>query len=108
MRTTIFSFDNDEYFIWGSEPVKKLKAPRIIEEKAEEIKALLNPHGCTIEDHEDHCFFLFPEDTVRVRGLTLGVSECYKVKFPDGFVLNELYDICRRISFFSVAKEEAA
>jgi hypothetical protein len=94
------SIEDCEY-VWGVTPIQQLKTPPLPEDQVEQIKTMLHAHGCTVDEKEDHCIFNFPDGTKRFRGWVLGVSERYKIEFPDGFVLLESYDIPRGISLLS-------
>jgi hypothetical protein len=95
------SIEEDEY-VWGATLIYQLKTPPLPQELAKQIKTMLYAHGCTVDEKEDHCIFNFPEGTKRFRGWVLGVSERYKIEFPDGFVLHESYDMPRAISLLSI------
>jgi hypothetical protein len=84
--------------------VDYLKTPPIDVDNAQQIKALLIQHGCTLVEYEDHCVLSFPEGTQRQRGMTLGISEPYTLLMPDGFKISEVYDIVRELSFLLLPK----
>jgi hypothetical protein len=95
------SIEESEY-VWGATLIHQQKTPPLPEEQVKQIKAMLHAYGCTVDEKEDHCIFNFPEGTKRLRGWVLGVSERYKITFPDGFVLHESYDMPRGISLLSL------
>jgi hypothetical protein len=84
--------------------VDHLRTPPIDIDNAQQIKALLIQHGCTLVEHEDHCVLSFPEGTQRLRGMMLGVSERYTLLLPDSFKISEVYDTVRELSFLLLPK----
>ena len=85
--------------------ISHLKTPPMGIQNAEEIKALLTKHGCTMQEYPDHDNITFPSGTMRRRGMRLGVSERYDILLPDGYIIHEIYDTVRELSFLAFPRE---
>src|SRR5262245_31021891 len=85
--------------------ISHLKTPPIDVENAEEIKEILVRHGCTIQQYPDHDDITFPPNTRRWRGLTTGISERYTLQLPDSYLIYEIYDTVRALSFLFFPRE---
>lgn len=84
--------------------VTQLKTPPCDVENAEQVKAILQRRGCTIEEFEDHDIITFPPGTKKFR-THVAACEHYTINFPDGkYQIQETY--CRTgMSYLSIPRE---
>ena len=62
-------------------------------------------HGCMLDENSDECIVSFPEGTTRTEILPRMMTEQYRITFPDGYKLQEVYDKHREISILLYPRE---
>src|SRR6266700_4473566 len=82
-----------------AKPITTLNIASIDAVNADEIKALLQQHGCTLDEHAEHTVLTFPEGTTRKEVLPRTFQARYDIFFPDGFFIQEVYIRHKQLSY---------
>jgi hypothetical protein len=85
--------------------ISQLETPSISVVNAAEIKAILQKHGCTLNEKAYSVLITFPPGTTRQPLQGLAISERYKIRLPDGYLIYETLDCMRNISFLELTRE---
>jgi hypothetical protein len=70
-----------------------------------EAKEIMVKHGCRFEEHPDEWIVFFPEGTTKTEIYPRTMQSRYRIVFPDGYELREIYDRFREVSLLAYSLE---